>query len=312
MYSHNGFSINIRPEGAVHTVQPVTRSGHTYYPLSNNTNYSVILRNDRASRCDVELFIDDHKMGKWRIDALSKIEINRPSSVNRKFLFVEESSSKAFMGGVGPGSSSNGLITAKFYPEMYRGRVSEVIDDDFTSAIPHVRGLSFNAPSRDGTGCYGAQCFRASLGSRGSVMNENMSYQNSSLGHNIVNDTHYMRSGATVLQGESLQRFNKLAPIRDLDRENITTVSVRLVVDGYDNRVYPLTTQPSHVIPRPPRVDHLPRSDPFRPNDPLFTTFEPIDQHVYPIDYREPQFEGGGPICHHGGCRQGGWYNGQR
>lgn len=247
MSSKNGFSVDVKVNRS-HKYK-VCDNGYNYVPLANKSRYSVILRNDNVTRCDVELFIDNIKMGKWRIEPYSTIELNRPANTDNQFYFVSEHGVDAELGCVRPGSHSNGLVTAKFYPEMYVNSPN-VVDDghiQFNSAIPHVNGLEFNAPTRVQSNCYGAQCFRAALGSRASVMNEHVAPPGGS---------YNFSSGATVLKGKSNQKFGRLPPLAIIDSLRVTEISLRLVVENtpFDDTVYPLT----HGSARsriPPRVD---------------------------------------------------------
>lgn len=240
MKSMNGFSIDIKVSGSV--IDGHRQIRKDYVSLGNGTWYTVVLNNLNPTRCDVEVFIDNVKMGKWRIKPYSYIEVDRPVNTDKKFYFVEEHSTDAWFGNVVAGSDSNGLISATFYPE--RDSYITVNADMFVNSVgPNMR--SFNAPTRISSNCYGAQCTRASYGSSASVMNENLS------GAPLCTDNY--RSGATVLKGISNQTFGKLPPITDIDINRITDLSVRLIVDRhFPERVYPLSGVGRNV---PPRID---------------------------------------------------------
>jgi len=248
----SGFSINIKVDGSM--VNGDTHIRKDYIPLNNGTWYTVVLNNRNPTKCDVELFIDKIKMGKWRIKPYSYIEIDRPVNTDKRFYFVEENSTDASFGNVVAGSNSNGLITATFYPEYgMDGMIYSDMVATCNSTGPNM--LGFNVPTRIPSNCYGAQCTRASYGSSASVMNENLS------GAPLCMNSY--RSGATVLKGTSNQTFGKLPPITDIDTHKITDLSVRLVVDRYlSDRVYPL----SGARNVPPRIDSAVRYDDYVEN----------------------------------------------
>lgn len=293
MAHKNGFSISVKSNShptAFH------RDNYWFVALKNRSKYSVVLTNDNPTRCDVELFIDKEKMGKWRINPHSSITIERPSGVNKQFMFVEEDGSEAWAGRVTPGAHKNGLITAKFYPELdmdyiLNNKVDEVIDNDsfpkFNSAAPNIKGFAFNAPTQTRlNNCYGAQCIRSSLGSRGSVMNESINgiapLSNSMIDgyvppHLSYGNTNNFKSGATVLNGTSRQNFGKVSAIKNVDELHITHLNIRLVVEE-DTTIYPLHSRCSRN-PEPPRID---RVDPL---DKFFPQYEPIHRPYYYRDY---------------------------
>ena len=285
MAHENGFSMNIKSSCAP---SPFNRNGHNFISLQNKSKYSVILTNKNRTQCDVELFIDQERMGKWRINPSSSITIERPSGINRQFMFVEENSADAWDGHVTPGAHINGLISAKFYPEKeYYNNAHQVdeVDDsnEFKSTMPHMKGFAFNEPIRfRQNSCYGAQCIRASAGSRGSVMNEslNMAPLTNSMSR-TDNYNNNFKSGATVLNGRSKQNFGKVSPIKDIDTHLITKLTLRLVVED-DNTVYPLHSRPR--IPEPPRIDRiglfLDQMHYVNPLDDVFPQYGTINQPV--------------------------------
>jgi hypothetical protein len=237
MTHENGFSMTINSSCVPSSFN---RKGHNFVFLQNKSKYSVILTNRNITQCDVELFIDQEKMGKWRINPSSSITIERPSGINRQFMFVEENCADACDGHVTSGTHRNGLVSAIFFPEKeyYNNahQVDEVIDPSnlFSSAAPNIKGFAFNAPTRlRENSCYGAQCIRASVGSRGSVMNESLNLYPSSnfmLSGNSINYNDNYKSGATILNGQSKQNFGKVSPITDIDRSLITKIMLKIVV----------------------------------------------------------------------------------
>ena len=271
MNSRNGFSVNVKVDRSYQN--KLRENGYNYVPLTNGSWYSVVLQNDNSTRCDVELFIDDIKMGKWRIDPHNSVELNRPTNTDNKFYFVEENGMDAALGNVVAGSQSNGVITATFYPEEYVDRPIAVDDYlQFNTVVPSVNGLEFNAPTRAQNNCYGAQCFRAALGSGASVMNEHVAPLSRSYSYG---------SGATVLKGRSNQRFGRSPPLVNIDSSRVTELSLRLVVDRnrYNDTVRPLTYGDPVRAHRPPRVDGW-LADPY-----MYDDFGHCDCHVRPFQH---------------------------
>jgi hypothetical protein len=220
-------------------------------------------------------------MGKWRLNGHDSISIERPSKMNKKFKFVKENSFEATVGGITTGANKNGLIRAVFYPENLQSRsnyVNEVDDYDSYGDIPlssATKGFMFNTPTRTTqNNCYGAQCFRASTGSAGSVMNESLGVNSYGL-----NNARRSSSGGTILTGRSNQNFGKTSAIKDINHSKVTTLYTRLTVNEYEpvdvTPIWYASDRAPDMVP-PPRVD----------SDPLDRFFEPPrPRHDYTILY---------------------------
>lgn len=195
---------------------PMIQNGHTYYKMHNRENYKVILRNDSDRRANVELYIDGEKMGKWRIDSYSHITIERPSDVNRKFVFVRENGWEAKMGGVRINQASNGLIEAKFIPE-------KVYDQ-----APYLFNESYNG-NRGGRQKQSSYEFDAGMDKM--YEGSHQMYSN--------NLSSSFSAGATVLGGDSSQSFG-VAGFMTEDRSKIVIKKVRLVLNNDSS--YPFTS----------------------------------------------------------------------
>lgn len=188
---------------------PITRNGHKYYSLRHRETYKVVLYNDSDRRVNAELYIDGERMGKWRINSFSHITIERPTDVNRKFVFVKENSWEASMGDVQSGKSSNGLIEVKFIPEKAN----------------RFEGSYFNMVNTSGSICgYKNECVR---GSKNAIDNQFLSTNSFKDGYNYEAD---FSSGATVLGENSLQRFGEADSMTE-DRSKIVIKRVRLLLD---------------------------------------------------------------------------------
>ncbi|CAH6419542.1 Hypothetical protein POVR2_LOCUS46 [uncultured virus] len=92
------------------------RDGYEYVSLPSGSIYSLHLVNNGNTQCDAVVMIDNTKVGTWRIEAGDSITIDRPANINRKFTFVDESSSVARQTGNRVGDENNGLIKIAFKP----------------------------------------------------------------------------------------------------------------------------------------------------------------------------------------------------
>lgn len=181
------------------SITPQIRNEHAYYPLKHSSNYQIRLGNNTDKRCNVILFIDGKKMGKWRIDAYDSIKLERPSQSSRKFVFVKENSWKGEMGNVRNRAMKNGLIEAKFIPEQNYDR---------------NRWDSFSNSSID----------------NGVRQNCRKFGIHQSFGENM-NDCNYNSSGATILGRNSQQHFNTASRMEE-DHNRSVIKRVRLVIDN--------------------------------------------------------------------------------
>lgn len=282
MSRSNGFSIGILSFAGTRSI---VRGGHKYVAMRHGSNYTVVMTNGRTTKCDAELYIDDEFMGKFRINPMSTIKINRPSHNHKKFTFVREDSIEAAQGGLLKGSNSNGIVNVKFYPENFSDDVNDMTG---TYTRRKSRGFFGDFFSRifgtsDGSdGLYGSDGSYGSESVLQSNSSQNMSY--SSLGrgastHNIRGMSNDFSSGGTVLRGRSGQRFVDVPDIHDIDDSNVTELTLRLVSDGglyighhddifdsphfiTNNTVapsYPIHRRPS--LPsrplRPPRIEYM-------------------------------------------------------
>jgi len=92
-------------------------SVHSYYPVSHRATYKILLGNHSSRRADVDLYIDNEKVGTWRVPACDSILIERPVKSAKKFTFLREKSLPAILSGIRSHDPSNGLIRAVFHPE---------------------------------------------------------------------------------------------------------------------------------------------------------------------------------------------------
>lgn len=204
----NHFGVEILPERDVG--REFQRDGAWYYGLRHNTEYRIRLINRGSTDCDAEVRIDGDRAGSWRIDGRSDIIIERPSRIDRKFTFVSEKSWQAAEAGVDKWDFDNGLISVTFRPRLpYRERYERVGGQNY-------RGGSLEAQAA-------SPPFR---GDRMSAMPQALV---------AVAAAPPYQPGATVLGADSSQRFASISPIPEdeIDRSNVTTITIRLVVDQH-------------------------------------------------------------------------------
>jgi hypothetical protein len=121
----NNFSMEVVSDDF--SVRKVTKNDSHYYVLPNRSTYKLRLSNNTSNRSDVTISIDSVEVGKWRINPYRSILIERPSNIDRKFVFVADNSHIARSNGIIAGDDKNGLIKVVFEPEDY---YSQFLDSD--------------------------------------------------------------------------------------------------------------------------------------------------------------------------------------
>jgi hypothetical protein len=197
----NSFSVRI-PEG-----QEIDGG---YIELEHNTQYRLVLRNARPTRCDARVEIDGKHVGTWRIHAQESITLERPAHDTGRFTFYQIGTSEAEVAGLVPGEPNLGLIKVVFTPEL----------------VP----LQAPAPAifRDLAGVEAAEGF----GARSAKSD--------------VSGTH--APGGTGLSGHSQQQFVTVG-VMDLDYSQQTVIHLRLVSKLNQNQPRPLTSFLTPVPP---------------------------------------------------------------
>jgi hypothetical protein len=182
----------------------IKKSEFNYYALPDHSDYSIRIENNKNVRCDVEITIDNESVGQWRLRPYSSAIIRRPAEIDRKFVFVSDTSHDAFLLGAIHGDSRNGLITVTFKPErVYR---------PCCFCEHHVTDWMYEP-----IGAFSSTLRNASNGIRGNLFDECQMKS--------------MDSGVTILGGSSGQSFSTASPIYDYDSLNETKIHVRLVVN---------------------------------------------------------------------------------
>lgn len=226
MYQLNNFGVEVLGHNVVNV-------GPQEYSLPNDSEYSLLLYNGHTVPADAVVKIDEENIGTWRILPDSTITIER-GKVDRKFLFVSESSYQAAEGGVVSGRYENGLITVTFYPKQ----------EHYTKLSRFPRNVSIQSSYSESPRSFSRRESISSrsvsertsspraLASRGSYSTSPRGSSTSSRG--LVRQSR----GATILGGFSNQRFGETSALEEseIDVKNITEITVRLLARS--NNVY--------------------------------------------------------------------------
>jgi hypothetical protein len=205
----NGFSLRI--PGAQETGQ--------YVELTNGSQYSVVLRNQNAARCEVTVKIDGRPVGTWRVDINGSITIERPLNDTGKFTFYRSGTTAAEK--VGEASipvEDKGLVQATFTPEkvvatplpkygMYNWGTTKLNTESFSASST----FDYNGTNNDFIGCCHASTSEPTTRSSSAA------------------------SGVTGLSGKSNQEFVTVRALT-LDYSKQTLIAVRLVAASNDPR----------------------------------------------------------------------------
>ncbi|CCQ53030.1 hypothetical protein WH8501_06540 [Crocosphaera watsonii WH 8501] len=89
-----------------------------YVELIHNTQYRVILGNQKPVRCDAYLEIDGKHLGTWRLHPYYSITLERPAHDDGRFTFYQLGTTEAYSAGLVEGDPKLGLIKAIFTPEL--------------------------------------------------------------------------------------------------------------------------------------------------------------------------------------------------
>lgn len=211
MVFQNGFGVVIVSQNNF-SARELNLDGYDYVSLENGTIYKIRLVNNRNTLCDVSVDVNGQFIGAWRINSNSSIEIERPANVNKKFTFFAENSRQALNAGTIQGSIDNGLIKATFKPKK------EVVYQLITNTPQPYIGINPLSASQ------------SRPASRITTMESAPRYQ----------------SGTTLLGETSYQQFSNTDPLRpeEIDKFNITTIIIRLIVDN-------------QYLQIPPRIDQI-------------------------------------------------------
>ena len=211
----NSFGLGILVNGMSADKENID-GGH-YFLLSHNDQYKLKLHNGKSSRCDAEVWVDGELIGVWRINPYSTIIIERPTAIDRKFVFLEENSTNAQSAGIVSGRRNNGLVKVIFRPERQalcslEGCIGR------SGYSPWMRGVMYNQSPAMSNKSFDSRNLQGMCNF--SSLNENACYDSSpSYSH-----------GATALGGYSNQKFSSTNAITDIDDNNVTTIMARLMI----------------------------------------------------------------------------------
>lgn len=214
--SSNDFSISIISPN----VKQIVQGKYNYFSLPNFSEYKLKLINNRPTRCDAVVSIDGEDIGTWRVNAYSSIMIERPANVNRRFIFVKEFYKKSHdIDGVDVGriDPNNGVITVVFKPE-------------YPVMCPYESVDYINTPTTLERWSYGSDLtsIRPNLADSVAEYQGSNGIKTRQMAVNRFN-TEY-GSGATILGAGTDQNFNTTARIYKYDTDNITSISLRLII----------------------------------------------------------------------------------
>lgn len=241
MVQLNGFGVQVLTPSA-YNKREFQRNGSYYIALPNNTEYQIRLTNDNDVRADAYVRVDGQSIGGWVLYPYSSVTIERHGEIARKLTFFSEISSEALESGITPGLDENGLISVTFKPQKKETYMK------LPSATLPSRSVS---PRR-------AMSARPSMQRAASPSRESRAIMaTQSVGPAGFSPAAFS-SGVTLLGGDSLQRFVTVPPLREdqIDQSNITTITIRMVVEEHATRI-------------PPRIDY-----------PRITSVEPVYRPV--------------------------------
>lgn len=170
----------------------VKKIDENYVAMEHNSEYTLTLQNYLDTICDANVSIDGRSVGKFRIDPQSSIQIERPASQNRKFVFLRDDSGEADRAGITSNKYMNGVVVVEFIPEKM----------NFSKVAWKANSVSY------------------SMASNRSV---NAARQSS-----FSND---LSSGATALGDYSSQHFTSVGQISDIDESLRQRIIFRIIVD---------------------------------------------------------------------------------
>lgn len=209
MYA-NDYSVRV-PEG--------NETPGGYVELEHNTQYTLVLRNNRDVRCDARVEVDGKPVGVFRINAHSNLRLERPAHDDGKFTFYKTGTKEASDADLDERDPNLGLIKVTFTPEQ-KGR-SYWYWTPMPTYNTHTIDWTYNDSS---------------------VTAESNAYQT----RNVCDS---YSPGGTGLSGKSDQNFVETSRL-NYDYSQQTVIHLRLVARDA-KRARPLT---SYSTPVPPPV----------------------------------------------------------
>jgi len=132
----NGFSVKVIPGNEV---------AGGYVEIAHGTVYRLALRNDTDVRCDARVEIDGTNVGKWRIEAHDRIELERGAGSDGQFTAYLPGTHEGNMAGVDYSNPKLGLIGVEFTPEKRFVREANLIAKGFSPQANSMGGAERGA-----------------------------------------------------------------------------------------------------------------------------------------------------------------------
>lgn len=89
-----------------------------YVILCHGQKYTILLKNYSDRRCDAEVRVDGRRVGIWRVEAESRLRLERPAHDSGCFTFYEQNTPDAAAAGLGLATNDLGRISISFTPEI--------------------------------------------------------------------------------------------------------------------------------------------------------------------------------------------------
>jgi hypothetical protein len=98
----------------------IPNSYAAFFQLYDNSEYSIVLKNNGPTKCDASIDIDGENIGNWRLEAGLSGLINHPMSNKRKFVFknADNFEYKEELKNGQIEYPANGKISVTFKPEI--------------------------------------------------------------------------------------------------------------------------------------------------------------------------------------------------
>jgi len=258
----NGFSFELLTKNGTieqrETVEKIIYKDSNYYTLPNLSEYEIRLGNDNNIRVDVHIWINNHKVGTWRINPYSRIVIYKPINSIKNFRLISKFGIKSH------------LIKAIFKPELQGNYdLADLYKGDFfkredQTIYPYHCNIYTDTVSPEGLNRHCAYTAKRYLYG----LTEN----------NYTNTSSY--------KGDC-PRYIKVNPLKNIDKNKITIIYSRLIVDddyGTYRRNYLLNNKANNISIAPPNVELI---NPLRPIQQsfYFTPKSNYDNKCLPYKY---------------------------
>jgi hypothetical protein len=207
--------------------RPPAEDGDGYVDIGHQTIYKLRLRNTHPTRCDVEVVIDNERVGTWRIGAWQTIVIERPAATPELFVALLLNSADGVDARLGDVSRRElGLVQATFKPERAHQVVSNTlytVQSSTTERTPDPNLDTYKGMDDTMAVSYGGvQARQAAAVGTGLIGHSNQTFTNVAdldydIGHETIITLRLVDKGGTI---------NTVRPVRPL-RQNPVPPPVR-------------------------------------------------------------------------------------